>query len=329
MASDTDDGSANALGSMTISELESQVRDRINRSRVQHELMANPADWKVLCSSLDIVGDTELALDSYLNQRHVEDAGLSYLYVYGAMQILQTQQDAVREICEVLEVVVPRSPELLDIREIRNNSVGHPARRKKGKAESSNFIVRISISQHGFTLMTEYLDGTPYRQSHVDIPRLIEIQRNVLRSTLEEVLNKMDETESRHRSAHRDEKLAHAFPRTLSYYFSKIFEAIHDEAHFSLGAMHVTLVSECVARFKELLEKRGEWGINASIDYEYELLEYPLVELKSFFTDGATSKLNVKDAYIFCSFIHERLENLQQFAGEIDEKYAKSPSEEC
>jgi hypothetical protein len=313
---------------MSIAELESKVRDRINRGRKQHELLGRSADWNKLCSALDIVGDTELALDSYLNQPRIGDPGLCYLHVYGALQLLQTQQDAVAHICSALGIKAQSSPKLPHIREIRSSSVAHPAAVKEDKATRSNFIVRSSIGQYGFTLMTVYSNGTPYSQRSISIPKLVAEQRGALRGVLEEVLAKMDEAEMKHRSEHRDEKLQDAFPDTLSYYFSKIFEAIHNSTYFPLGEMHVELVAECLVRLKQLLEERGEWGIYDSVNYEYELLEYPLGELKVFFANRASSKFNEKDAYIFCAFVREQLKALQQIAREIDDEYAKDPADE-
>lgn len=313
---------------MSIVELESKVRDRINSGRKQHELLGRAADWNKLCSALDIVGDTELALDSYLNQPRIDDTGLCYLHVYGALQLLQTQQDAVAHICSALGIKAQSSPKLPHIREIRSSSVAHPAAQKEDKATKSNFIVRSSISQYGFTLMTVYSDETPYSERSISIPSLVTEQRSTLRGVLEEVLAKMDEAEMKHRSEHRDEKLQDVFPDTLSYYFSKIFEAIHNSTYFPLGEMHVDLVAECLESLKQLLEQRGEWGIYDSVNYEYELLEYPLAELKAFFANRGSSKLNEKDAYIFCAFVKEQIKTLQQIAREIDDEYSKHPADE-
>lgn len=312
----------------SIVDLEERVRDRINKGRIQYDFLGRPADWNKLCSALDLVGDTELALDSYLKQPSIEDTGLCYLQVYGALQLLQTQQDAAAHICDALSIKARNSPKLPRIREIRSDSVAHPAVRRKNKGTKSNFIVRSSLTQYGFTLMTVYSDGTPYSQRHVSIPTLAAQQRNDLRAVLEEIIAKMDEAEMKHRSEHQDDKLQGAFPDVLPYYFSKIFEAIHNSTYFPLGAMHADLVAECLTRFKQLLEKRGEWGIYESINYEFELLDYPLVELKSFFTSQSSSKLNAKDAYIFCAFIREKLKTAQQIAREIDEEYDSDPAEE-
>lgn len=310
---------------MSISELESEVRDRINRRRKQSELLTRSGDWNKLCSALDVVGDTELALDAYLVQPNVEDIGLRYLFVYGTLQLLHTQQDAVAHLCEALRIKSKNSPRLPRIRELRSNAIAHPTEQRENKAFKSNFIQRISLSHYGFTLMTVFSDGKPYHLRSVSIPNLIREQRGVIHAVLEEVLEKLDEEEMAHREQHRNDKLTDAFPQVLGYYFEKIFESTREPTYFPFGKMHVDLVSECLGRFKSLLEKRGEWGTSDSINYQYKLLEYPLAELKGFFTDRQTSKLNEKDAHIFASFVREELRELQKIAREIDEDYSTIP----
>jgi hypothetical protein len=312
---------------MSIIDLESKIRDRINQRRKQQELLARSADWNRLCSALDVVGDTELALDAYLEQEPIKDIGLCYLQVYGALQLLQTQQDAVAHICDALQIKARNPPKLPHIREIRSNSVAHPAARKEERVTISNFIVRSSLNQYGFTLATVYSDGPRYSQVGVSIPKLIAEQRTAIQSVLEEILMKMDEYESQHRKTHRDKKLQEVFPQTLSYYFSKIYEAVENPQTFPLGAMHVKLLSECIKSLKQRLKDRGEWGIHDSINYEYELLEYPLEELEAFFEKRST-KLNSKDAHIFSAFIQMQFNSLQRIAAELDEEYAKNPSED-
>ncbi len=45
-----------------IEELESQIRDFVNAPRRQAMLLADAAAWAMLCSSLDVIGDAELAI---------------------------------------------------------------------------------------------------------------------------------------------------------------------------------------------------------------------------------------------------------------------------
>ena len=82
----------------TISELERQIRDFINQARRQHALLKDSGAWNQLCSSLDVIGDTELAFDAYDEAPDTDDAGATYILVYGVLQALVLQQDAVRHL---------------------------------------------------------------------------------------------------------------------------------------------------------------------------------------------------------------------------------------
>jgi hypothetical protein len=312
----------------TIAELERKLRNRINRSRTQRQLLDRPADWNRLCSALDIIGDTEQALDAYLNQPESANAGICYLHVYGALQVLQVQQDAVEHICGALGMPANSLRKLAHIRQIRSSSIGHPSAQNEKKAAKSNFIVQTSLSQYGFTLSTAYSDGTPYSRRYIEIPPLVQEQRAVLRSVLTTAVEKLDEAEMKHRTEHQNEKLEDVFPETLSYSFGKIFGALAGSEYFSMGGPFLASVADVLVRLRRLLEKRGDWGLHDGIAYHFDLLEYPVAELTAFFADRATSELNEKDAYIFCAFIREELEHLRQIAREIDEEYAEDPASE-
>ncbi len=311
---------------MTIVALEDQIRDRINARRKQHELISRSADWNKLCSALDVIGDTELGLTAYLEHPAVEEPGLCYLHVYGALQLLQTQQDAVEQVCRALGLLPKASPKIPEVREVRSSAVAHPTAQKEDNVTKSNFIVRASLWQYGFSLMTVFSDDRQFIERSVSVPSLIRQQREALTATLEEIIKTLDETEMMHREKFRDEKLTDCFPPTLGYFFSKLFEAIHSPRYFPLGKMHVDLVSECLAKMKALLEERGDWGIYDSVNYEYELLEYPISQLQLFFSEPTSSKLSVKDAYIFTSFVQNQFKSLRQIAEEFDEQYASSPA---
>lgn len=312
---------------ISVAELEYRIRDRINARRKQHELLSCEADWNRLCSALDVIGDTELGLDAYLSHPVVEDTGIRYLHVYGGLQLLQAQQDAVAEICAALQIKPKASPKVPLVREVRSSAIAHPTRQQENNRSKSNFIVRATMSQYNFTLFTVVEDEWPHTERNVSIPKLIALQREALAATLVEVIAVLDEAEMKHREQHKNEKLSDCFPETLSYYFSKIFEGIHSPRTYPLGKMHIDLVVDCLAKMRTMLDKRGEWGIYDSVDYEYELLEYPLAQLQTFFVDRTSSKLNDKDAYIFCAFVREQIKTLIQIAREIDETYESSPCE--
>lgn len=314
---------------MKIVALEDQIRDRINARRKQHELISRGADWNKLCSALDVVGDTELGLTAYLAHPATEDPGLCYLHVYGALQLLQTQQDAVEQVCRALGIRPKASPKIPEVREVRSSAVAHPTAQQEENVTKSNFIVRASLSQRAFSLMTVFSDDRQFIERSVSVPKLTRQQRQALAETLEEIIKTLDEAEMKHREQFRDNKLADCFPQTLGYFFSKIFEAIHSPRYFPLGKMHVDLISECLAKLRTMLEKRGEWGIYDSVNYKYKLLEYPIAQLLSFFSDPESLKLNDQDAYIFTSFVQNQFKSLRKIADEFDEQYASSPAKDA
>jgi len=68
----------------TIDELEREIREMINAPRRHEQLRANSYDFSQLCSSLDVIGDTELALEAYLaGSGGGQSDGDLYLRVYG------------------------------------------------------------------------------------------------------------------------------------------------------------------------------------------------------------------------------------------------------
>jgi hypothetical protein len=174
-----------------VAELEQQIRDFINNPRKQHALLQETAAWNLLCSCLDTIGDTELAFDAYKDAGNPSTDGAAYLLVYGALQALFVQRDAVENLCQALAIAYVRDPLLNDIREIRNDSAGHPTKRGGGKGRAYNFISRSSLTKEGFDLMTTYPDSRSPLFRHVSIPSLIASQRDILQNVLSEVLEKL------------------------------------------------------------------------------------------------------------------------------------------
>src|SRR4030042_3035139 len=132
------------------------------------------AAWNMLCSCLDTIKDTELAIGAYEQSNKPSPVGAALLLVYGALQALFIQQDAVENLCQAIDLAYVRDKLLTDIREIRNDSTGHPTKRGRGKGRAYNFIGRSSITKAGFDLMTTYPDNRSPLFRHASIESLIE-----------------------------------------------------------------------------------------------------------------------------------------------------------
>lgn len=308
---------------MSIQNLEDRIREFINSGRRQDVLLKNPSAWNKLCSSLDLIGDTQLAIDSYPQFHNVQDDGAIYLIVYGILQTLLLQQNAAKHIGESLDIKVKLPKDLEDIRVIRNSAAGHPTYQKEKGLSKSCFITRMSISPTGFQLMTVYSGDKEYEINHVSIPALIETQKQYLSEVLAKVVAELERQEMEHRQKHKANKLADIFPHTISYHFSKIFEATNRKDLFPLGTVNMKMISECIERFKNELSNRGEWGVYDSINYHYELIDYPLKRLSAYFESN--DDMNEKDAYIFASFLADQIKSLEEIAEEMDEQYESRP----
>jgi hypothetical protein len=301
------------------------ICDFINSPRKQHLLISQMADWNKLCSSLDVVGDTELAIESFLKTIQPKSDGEMYLVIYGILQVLFVQQDAVQHIAESLAIHYTPDPLLAEIREIRNASIGHPTKRGSGKGSESNFISRPTMSSTGFQLMTTYADRVQPQFTYIDIPKLIQTQRDKLSQLLSTLIQTLREEEMNHRIAFQDEKLTDIFPHTLDYYCEKIYESIRGNMPKTFGSGMVDLINNHLTEFKGALDRRDLFQALDSVKYLFDELSYPLEKLKKYFTDAANPTFNDKDALIFIFFIRRHLEGLRSIAKEIDAKYAAEP----
>jgi hypothetical protein len=306
-----------------IHELEDRIRDFINNGRRQSNLLKDSATWNKLCSSLDLIGDTQIAIDAYPQLFSVKEEGVSYLIVYGILQTLLLQQDAAKHIGDALNIKVKLPKDLEEIRIIRNNAAGHPSYQRENGLSKSSFITRMSISPTGFELMTVYSGDKEYEIRHIAIPSLIEKQQVYLGEILSKVITELEKQEMEHRAMHKDKKLTDIFPPTISYYFSKIYGATHGRDNSLVGAFSLTIIAKCFESFKDELSIRDEWGVHESIDYHYELIDYPLKRLESYFKGD--DSINEKDAYIYASFLSDQLKTIQETAKWLDEEHESAP----
>ena len=302
-----------------------EIRNFINKPRKQFNLLKNHTFWNQLCSSLFVIEDSDLAIDAYLNNEFSKDGGEKYLRLYGLFQALYLQQDAVKHLCESLGLSnnLIANPKLKEIRDIRNDSIGHPT--KRGNYESYHFISRITITKIEFQLVSKH-ENSKTTSRDILIIDLLREQRKYLSMILKKVIKVLKAEEKAHREKFKMDKLEAIFPDTLSYYIEKIFENIGKLDHAELGLMHVKLVKEIMGKLKESLQKRGiEIDTYDSIKDLYELLEYPITELELYFDRSKTEEeLRIKDktAYIFTYFTREHLSKLKEIAKEIDSEYS-------
>ena len=302
-----------------------EIREFINITspRKKEALLQNNAMWDMLCSCMDMIEDLEYALESYLaeNPENAE-TGRKYLLIFGALQALYVQQDAVKNLHKSLNIPYTLDPSIEEIRDIRNDAAGHPTNRRN---KEFIFINRSFLGVHEFRFMklnpTEEAESFNSKDIDINVPDLIATQRNIFGEVLNNVIEVLKKEEMEHRKKFTDKKLAGVFSGT-TYPFEKIFDAVlsTNSSRARRVNYHVNQILECVEKFKNGLRKRGEPDDN--ITDTYENLEYVLQHIKAYFDKDNKTHIQKKDAYIFTCFARQQVDALEDTASEIDERYS-------
>lgn len=304
----------------SITELEEQIRNLINAPRKHSAIFKDSTQYLKLCSCLDVIGDIELAFCAYEEMLDSPKPGSSYILAYGFLQALFVQQDAVRNLHEALKISWEPDPLLTKIRNIRNDAIGHPTKRRGGKC--FNFISRPSITKSGFQLMTIVPNQEHPMFRQVSLKDLLDTQHNQLEKGLTALLQALQKEDMEHREKFKREKLEELFPPLLPYYFEKLYESILSNHVWGDRADHVSQIREIIRNFNAALENRGIAAVYPGVEYQLQLLEYPLSQLAEYFAHKGEWRLNANDAQIFTSFVQNEISKLREMAIEIDEEYA-------
>lgn len=304
-----------------------KIRDLINNPRKQFNLLKNLKFWNQLCSSLDVIEDADLAIEAYLKGTFPKDDGVKYLQLYGVLQALFIQQDAVEHLCESLSLPKfnPRADAMLSkIRDIRNASIGHPTRkdRPKSKPVTYHYISRPTILKQSFQLISFDGSGKPGLEN-IDLGNMISNQRTILAGILQKTAQKLRSEERLHKGKFRMDKLKKIFSQA-HYFVEKIYDGLKEPAMGKVGLNMVR--EEVLAKFKSKLKERGlSIDTYDSIKHIFEILEYPISELIVFFESsdkGKKPNITPQTAYIFQFFIRKQIEALEEIAKEIDAEYS-------
>lgn len=305
--------------SAEINGLSEAVRDHINTHRYQSVLLDDSGIWNQICSSLDVIGDSLYAVESYDAAPFPEDIGLKYIYTYGILQALFLMQDALRHLSEAFNIPYELTGALREIRNSRNASIGHPTKQDQKGRRYYNYISRISMAKSGFDLMRSSGDRE-HTFTRIDIARACSDQLQGVIEAYRKIVEKLEEVDRMHKEKFKDTPLADIFHSAMGYFFEKISQGIHAHSYGDreFGRSHVGLVRETYGKFKAALVARSELN-----DYtEFDLNEYAhAIERLDEYLSGGETSMKEADARIYLSYLRHEHKHFVQIANEIDAEY--------
>jgi hypothetical protein len=270
---------------------------------------------------MDIIDDTLFALGAYVKQEH-NDQGLAYLEIFGVLQALSVQQDAVRKLYRIIKGnpidLETEYPDIKRVRDCRVSVAGHPA----GGNQASHFLVRYTVSKWGFELWK--YDKTGARTAEqISLLELIAKQAAALNAAVGNLVAFMEAEDRSHKERFMGNSLEEIF-KMSSYFSGKLFESI--STRNEIGLVGVGCITEILSNFLRALTQRSSHFEKAGfVSYDIPRVEYAINKFEQYIKGDQTH--NENDAYILASFIQMELDHLRAIAKEIDDDYRVNTEE--
>ena len=160
----------------------------------QKPLRRNLSRWNQLRSSLAAIRQTHRAIEAYNHTNGDLTDDQRFLAIYGLLQALVVQQDAICHLTEALgtkPVHMNRHKQLEEIRNIRNWTVGHPTKIDRYDTYSHHAIKRPQLGRGGFSLYSAFDDGRE-QYTYVPLLQLARLQRRVVSRVLRDILRDLN-----------------------------------------------------------------------------------------------------------------------------------------
>lgn len=307
---------------ISITKLEDEVRKYINTTRYQNNLIKDGNNWNQICCSLDTIGDTLYAIDSYVKTEFPSDLGLKYIYIYGLQQALFIQQDAIKHLSEAFKIDYSHSDKVNEIRNFRNASIGHPTKQDRIKGEAKkvyyNYLSRPSLSKDGFSLMRCSDGDTNFEK--INILDVISSHFNEIEKAYKLIVKVLKEADRMHKEKFKDKLLVDIFHSSLGYYFEKIAQGIYspEGSNVEFAISMLDIVIETYSKFEVALQERGD--IESCTQHDLDGYNHALSKL-NIYLKNQDSSMTEKDALIYLYYIRKNNKDFEQIANEIDQSY--------
>lgn len=319
---------------ITLREINSTIRDFVNNSTIKKTDIYSKKHsgyWNQFFVALDTIDDTCTAIENFQNNSIDCFIAHSYVETYGILQALFIQQDAVNFLKVSLfgersKIIWHKSyPELNNIRQIRNETIGHPIKKeqKTGKSKyikdeiTSCTIDRSSLSKTGFSYMLWMHSKT--EKKSVNFTDTIDSQNKNLTRELEVIFKELQKEEEKHKSKFKNENLADLLSGKSLYQINLIYGVSWND-HLAWPSFDYYLNQ--YKKIRDGLEKHyGKFGTSLAIPGTAEVikkLDYIFSKIEVF---KSADPLNQQEFEIYVDALDAELEELKKHLQEIDREF--------
>lgn len=302
----------------TILSLLEDIRGILYKKYRQNRLMTDMTKYNKCYSSIDLLEDITEAIDYYKECDESKlNLGAKYLMIYGVLEALYMQQKAIDDLYVALDYEKPNLkrdyPEILYIREVRNDVAGHPTSRTT--AEYTTFLSRPDLSlkkiRYEETKNNTFID--------FNIIENISIQENYIKNILGELLSKLEQAQKEHIENFKKDKLSDCFQM-----FCYAHEKVYSQGRFYTqnDNMGFNMVGEMIIKLKEKLNARFVNWENTDFAYDIKFVENNneyLLSRPEIINEVSEENTFLKINLLENMFSH--LEHLKDMAKEVDTDY--------
>ena len=244
--------------------------------------------------------------------------------VYGLLQAMIVQQDAIGHLEEAIEIKKPNLdkeyPGLLKIRKIRVETVGHPTstRLKDG------YTSYTSISHTSNPNILEYAVWSKkgFEHKSIDLKEIITTQHELLTKEIDRIMKKITEDEKTHRKTFKANSLSDLLKST-NYHIEKLwsFERSREYSRVNFETLKSTYESfkeEIKKRFK--IKKVDEYGVQIpGLVVVVQHIEKILPKIEKMIPMEAD--IDPLDLDVYVESLDKAFDDLRKMAKEIDDEF--------
>ena len=295
------------------------IRDLLSKPFVFNELAEDSINFNKCYASLDVLEDSEQAIEYYKNSDfEIDNYGQKYLFIYGLFEAFYIQEQAIQCIIEISKVnkdsIKIELENLGEIKELRNDIAGHSPFRDRKNCLYSTYLSQPAL----FKEEIKYRKSNNIEAITVNIVEQISIQEECILKILNKTHEHLIDNVNRHYLKFKEEKLNELFEKDYLYPREKIFN--ENDFEFAL-----TKLKQIICNLKSKLNERFyNWEKLNTISYLIKdidkIFEYFDNNKEEIITDKEIREFIIKN---FIENLIHKFDELEEITQEIDNEYAK------